>query len=119
LGRFEREPWYEQAYLYRSDEFPADITWSKWHYEMDYEPLSVWKRVTQPTLFLFAEIDEWVPIEQSKLNYERATAHLSDVTIRQIRGTDHLMRNQAGEISQDYLEVLLDWLSRILHRPSG
>ncbi|HEX5944230.1 MAG TPA: alpha/beta fold hydrolase [Anaerolineales bacterium] len=110
LSRFEHESWYEQGYLYPSRELPADITRSKWHYEMDYEPLSIWKKVTQPTLFLFAEVDEWVPIRQSMLNYENGTTHLQDVTLRQIAGTDHLMRNQAGEISGEYLDVLLDWL---------
>jgi dienelactone hydrolase len=33
LSRFEREPWYEQAYLYTSGELPVDITQSKWHYD--------------------------------------------------------------------------------------
>ncbi|HEX6036302.1 MAG TPA: alpha/beta fold hydrolase, partial [Anaerolineales bacterium] len=110
LSRFEGEPWYEQGYLYPSRELPLDITQSKWHYEMDYEPLSVWKRVTQPTLFLFAGIDEWVPIEQSMVNFQKATSHLRDVSFRQISDTDHLMRNQAGEISQEYQRVLLAWL---------
>ena len=89
---------------------PGDITHSKWHYEMDYEPLSVWKRVCQPTLFLFAEIDEWVPIEESMVNYRSATAHLKDVIYKQIEGIDHLMCNQAGEISLDYLNILINWL---------
>jgi alpha/beta superfamily hydrolase len=112
LGLFENEPWYEQAYLYRSDELPFDITHSKWHYEMDYEPMAVWKRVTQPVLFLFAVIDEWVPVEQSMLNYESATGHLRDVTVRQVQGADHLMRDQAGEISREYLNILVNWLTR-------
>jgi dipeptidyl aminopeptidase/acylaminoacyl peptidase len=110
LRRFEHEPWYENAYLYPSEELPADVTQRKWYYEMDYEPLSIWKKVTQPTLFLFAEVDEWVPIEQSMLNYKKATAHLKDVTLKQINGTDHLMRDQAGEISKEYLEALVRWL---------
>jgi pimeloyl-ACP methyl ester carboxylesterase len=110
LSRFEHEPWYEQGYLYPSGELPVDLTQSKWHYEMDYEPLSVWKRVTQPTLFLFSQIDEWVPIEQSMVNYENATPHLQDVTLKQIPDTDHLMRNRAGEISREYLNILVGWL---------
>jgi dienelactone hydrolase len=110
LSRFEREPWYEQGYLYPSTELPIDIAQSKWHYEMDYEPLSVWQRVMQPTLFLFAEIDEWVPMEQSMINYQKATSHLQDVSFKQISDTDHLMRNRAGEISQKYLSALLAWL---------
>jgi dipeptidyl aminopeptidase/acylaminoacyl peptidase len=111
LNRFEHEPWYGQAYLYRSSELPTDIKQSKWHYEMDYEPLSVWKRVTQPVLFLFAEVDEWVPVEQSMLNYRSATEHLHDVKVRQIQGADHLMRDQAGEISREYLNILVNWLT--------
>ena len=110
LSRFEHEPWYEQGYLYPSRDLPVDLAQSKWHYEMDYDPLSVWKRVIQPTLFLFSEIDEWVPIEQSMVNYKRMTSHLQDVTFSQIPDTDHLMRNRAGEISRAYLHVLLDWL---------
>ncbi len=110
LSRFEHEPWYEQGYLYPSRELPVDVTQSKWHYEMDYEPLSVWKMVAQPTLFLFAEVDEWVPIEQSMINYKKATTYLQDVTLMQIPDTDHLMRNRADEISGEYLNVLLNWL---------
>jgi len=77
---------------------------------MDYEPLRIWRRVRQPTLLLFAEVDEWVPIDQSKVNYRSATVHLPDVSLRQIPGTDHLMRDHSGEISGEYLRVLLDWL---------
>jgi alpha/beta superfamily hydrolase len=110
LSVHEQEPWYERAYLYPSEKLPLDITQSKWHYEMDYEPLSVWQEVHQPILFLFAEVDEWVPIEQSMVNYEKATAHLSDVTLKQIKGTDHLMRIESGKTSKEYLTVLIDWL---------
>ena len=116
LSRFEHEPWYQQGYLYPSRELPLDITQSKWHYEMDYEPLSVWKRVIQPALFLFAEVDEWVPIGQSMVNYESATAHLQDVTLRQIPATDHLMRNKTGEISKAYQHLLIHWLTSRLEK---
>jgi dipeptidyl aminopeptidase/acylaminoacyl peptidase len=111
LSRSEQESWYEKAYLYPSEELPAATTRSKWHYEMDYEPLSIWKEVRQPTLFLFAEVDEWVPVEQSLVNYKKATAHLHDVTLKQIKGTDHLMRKKTGEISKEYVAVLIDWLT--------
>lgn len=110
LSQFESEPWYEQSYLYLSRELPVDITQSKWHYEMDYEPLSIWNEVKQPTLFLFAQTDEWVPIEQSMSNYKRETAHLSDVTLTQIKGTDHLMHGPDGGISKEYLATLVNWL---------
>lgn len=110
LARFEHELWYEQAYLYRANELPADITRSKWHYEMDYEPLSVWRGVEQPTLFLFAQVDAWVPIEQSLFNYRDATRHAGDVMFKQIPGTDHLRRDEKSAISRQYLATLLSWL---------
>jgi hypothetical protein len=55
-------------------------------------------------------VDVWVPIEQSMLNYERATAHLDDVTLKQLKGTDHLMHAKTGETSKVYRDVLIDWL---------
>ena len=115
LSRIESEPWFERAYLYPSQELPIDITESKWHYEMDYEPLSVWNKVEQPVLFLFAGVDEWVPIDQSMVNYKNATHHLRDVTLVQLHGVNHLMKNLSGEykeeISREYLDILVDWLS--------
>jgi len=81
---------------------------------MDYEPLSIWEKVKQPTLFLFAEVDEWVPIERGMMNFERATSHLSDVTFKRIKGTNHLMSLSQDEdhleISGDYLDILIEWL---------
>ena len=114
LALYESEPWFRKGYLYPSQELPVDITQDKWHYEMDYEPLSIWGEVTQPTLFLFAEVDEWVPIEQGMKNFEKATSHLDDVTFKRIKGTNHLMSLSQDEdrleISQEYLDILLDWL---------
>ena len=117
LGRHEHEPWFEDAYLYPSGELPSDVTRSKWHYEMDYEPLPVWQKVEQPTLFLFADVDEWVPVDQSLKNYTHATRHLSDVTLTRVSGTDHLMRTAEGEVSPAYLSVLLAWLTARLAVP--
>jgi len=114
LALYESEPWFRKGYLYPSQELPVDITQEKWHYEMDYEPLSIWKKVKQPTLFLFAEVDEWVPIGASMKNYKAATSHLSDVAIHQINKTNHLMSVSPDEdirdISREYLDVLISWL---------
>jgi dienelactone hydrolase len=112
---YESEPWFEKGYLYSSSELPTDITRSKWHYEMDYAPLPIWEQVTQPTLFLFAETDEWVPIAASIENYRVSTSHMQDVTLRQIPGTSHLMSISKNwddfMISPEYLSVLVGWLT--------
>jgi uncharacterized protein len=118
LRRYENEPWFEKAYLSSSIKLPMDITQSKWFYEMDYEPLSIWKKVKQPALFLFAEVDEWVPIDQSIINYKNATVHLNDVTIKQSQrdGPPHEQSGH-GEPANEYLNLLLDWLTSRLTTP--
>ena len=113
--RYVSEPWFRKGYLYPSQQLPVDITKDKWHYEMDYEPLSIWKKVKQPALFLFAEVDEWVPVERGMKNQESATSHLKNVTFKRIKGTKHLMSVSSDEnvldISREYLDILLDWLT--------
>lgn len=115
LSVYESQPWFERGYLYSSHDLPADPADSIWYHQMDYEPLSIWAQVTRPTLFLFAETDEWVPLEASMRNYRSATAHLKDVTLKQIKGTNHLMSVSGDEnvldISPDYLAILVDWLT--------
>ncbi len=110
LSRFEKEPWFSQAYLFSGSRLPIDVTQSKWYHEMDYEPLSVWQTIFQPSLFLFAEMDEWVPTEQSMSNYQQATSHLADVSLVRIPGTDHLMRDRQGAPSAEYLNTMVSWL---------
>ena len=121
LRPFEAEPWFEQAYIYPSKELPTDVTQSKWHFEMDYEPLAIWREVHHPTLFLFASQDEWVPVEASIANFKAATSHLPSATFQQIANTDHLMRNrsgaQTGHTSKEYLDTLIQWLISTL-RPT-
>ncbi len=69
----------------------------------------------QPALFLFGEHDPWVPVAQSLARFQEATAHLKDVTFKQITGADHFMSElggrMEGEISKDYIDVLVDWLA--------
>jgi len=47
-------------------------------------------------------------------NYKAATSHIKDVTIRRIKGTNHLMSISPEEkildISKEYLNVLINWL---------
>ena len=110
------QPWFPLAFL--TAELPEDVRRSKWFYEMDYEPVAVWRKLQQPTLFLYAEHDAWVPIEESIRSYRAATAHMDDVTIEQIRGTDHFMSDpqsgtdagSSGCVSTSYLSVLQTWL---------
>ena len=116
LDSAQSEPWFRDAYISPSMYLPEDVTKDKWWHEFDYDPLPVWKQVQQPTLFLFAEDDRWVPVTESISNFKKATAHLSDVTIMQIKGTDHLMYETSDQktesISEEYIETIVDWLMK-------
>lgn len=114
LDSAEIELWFEEAYIHPSQYLPEDLKKDKWWYELDYDPLPIWKQVQQPTLFLFAEDDRWVPVAESMSKYKQATAHLKDVTITQIQGTNHLMYKTLHEktesISEEYIAALIVWL---------
>lgn len=118
------EAWFDLAYLpiYDDHTLPADPTESKWYYQFDYDPLTVWAKVHQPTLFLYGEDDIWVPIDTSMDLYRDATTHLPNVQFARIMGSDHMMRqlapdgteNPYGEISERYIEMLSGWLQERL-----
>jgi uncharacterized protein len=116
LDRAQAEPWFQEAYLSPGEDLPEDVTKDKWWYEFDYDPLAIWKQIQQPTLFLFAEDDRWVPVAESISNLELGTAHIQDRTILQIKGTDHLMYKtgdqEAETISEEYVETMLAWIMK-------
>lgn len=104
------EPWYDRTGF---GELPADVRTSKWFYEMDYDPLPIWRKVSQPVLFLFGGDDRWIPVDRSRAAFEAATAHLDDVTFSEIPDGDHLMGLEDSDypaLSESYVSVLLTWL---------
>lgn len=116
IARVQEKPWFQYAYIGSSENLPQDVTHSKWYYELDYDPRPVWSQLHQPVLFIFAEQDRWVPLPESISNYRLATAHLKDVTLAQIEGTDHLMGEGNGEesahVSERYIEMMTTWLAQ-------
>lgn len=116
LDSAQSEPWFQGAYINSSKDLPEDVTKGKWWHELDYDPLLIWKQIQPPTLFLFAEDDRWVPVVESTSKLEKATAHLKDLAIIQIKGTDHLMyktRDKKAEtISEEYVETMVAWLMK-------
>jgi uncharacterized protein len=119
LDLAQSEPWFAPAYLDGSDNLPPQPAGDPWAKTLDYDPLPAWHKFRQPALFLFADQDRWVPVAESMTRFREATAHLPDVTLAQISGTDHLMSevagSEAGSVSPRYLEMLKGWLSQRLH----
>ncbi len=116
IERVEAESWFPYTFIGDSTQLPKDVTQDKWYYELDYDPLPVWQQVTQPTLFIFADEDQWVPVAESMANFKFVTRHLRDVTLVEIAGTDHLMGDRNSEkpdqVSDHYLQILTAWLAK-------
>jgi hypothetical protein len=114
IARVQDEPWFSEAFIDRSEDLPQDVTRDKWYYELDYDPLPAWRQVQQPALFLFAEEDRWVPVEESISQFRSVVGHLLDVTLARIEGTDHMMsaldRQGNLAVSESYIAALLAWL---------
>lgn len=116
IARAQNETWFDSAYIDRSEQVAEDVKQDKWFYEMDYDSRAIWARVRQPTLFVFAEKDRWVPVQESISNFRAATSHLTDVLFVQVPGTDHLMYERQNDgtesISEAYVDVMGEWLMR-------
>jgi uncharacterized protein len=108
------ESWFEQVFLPSSGNLPANPGSTKWYLEMDYDPLSVIARVRVPMAFFFAEMDAWVPVDESIANIQRVTQSHAGVSIWRISGADHLMEtglpDSGGPVSDHYLKLLIEWL---------
>jgi pimeloyl-ACP methyl ester carboxylesterase len=113
LKDIQSEPWFELAYLPGDGDLPDDPHQSKWFLEMDYQPLLVWRDICNPSLFLYAEEDIWVPVDISMANYKSVTAHLPYVEFQVIPNSDHLMYelgSTSPSLSNDYINQVVNWI---------
>ena len=114
LDKANDAPWFQHAYINPSEYLPKDVAKSKWRNELDYDPIPVWKYIKQSVLFLYAQEDQWIPIQESMTKYRLATAHLKDVTMIQVKGTDHLMYKAGSHktkiISKEYINTMITWI---------
>lgn len=107
------ESWFSLAYL--DEELPLEVAQDKWFHEMDYDPLPIWREVTQPTLFIYPEDDRWIPSQESLAAYQSSVSGMADVTFAPIPNSDHLMGLESGtHVSSRYLALLIEWLNEHL-----
>lgn len=126
LRSAESETWFDLGYLPAAAELPMEPRATNWGRVLDHDPVLAWRSVVAPTLFLYAEVDDWVPVEESITTFRAATTHLADVGFERVPGTDHLMlkRTEPGTapevtVADAYLEVLVAWLERRLVATPG
>jgi uncharacterized protein len=96
-----REPWWRLAYL--PDRLLDDEERRQWIEEMDFEPEPVFARVRVPTLLVYGEDDDWMPVDLSVEAWRRARGEEVDVV--RLPGVGH---EPIG--SREYDEALLGWI---------
>lgn len=103
--------WYPYAFLPDNGDLPEDVMLEKWFYQIDYEPLTCFSNIYCPILFLFADNDVYVSVEESIEKF-RSVANEKGMFVT-IRNTDHLMNDINGnhkQLSKEYLNVLTNWI---------
>ena len=89
--------------------------------EMNYDPIPALRALTVPSLFIFGDRDELVPIKSSVDVIHRIQAEPGnrDFTIEVLPGVDHGMYDVGaggfGGVSPAYLSAMQDWLAGHLH----
>jgi pimeloyl-ACP methyl ester carboxylesterase len=96
-----REPWWPLAYL--PDRLLDDEERRQWIEEMDFEPEPVFAAVRVPTLLVYGEDDDWMPVDLSVEAWRRARG--DEVEVVRLPGVGH---EPIG--SRAYEEALLEWL---------
>ena len=84
--------------------------------EMRYDPVATLRQLRAPSLFVFGDQDELVPVPESIDVIRRTLSEVQrcDFTIVTVSGADHVLdiRGPDGERSQasQYLEAMITWL---------
>ena len=100
------KPWAAQTTLPRRVPNSEEIrTWLRWR-NLDLDPVPYWQQIKVPTLVMFGELDDVVPVQTSA---ERIAAALKvagnkDVTIKIFPKANHTIQQ-----APDFLDTMLDW----------
>jgi pimeloyl-ACP methyl ester carboxylesterase len=93
------EAWFPLAGLRR--QVPAAGAWR----DMDFDPAPLFASVPCPTLALYGEDDEWVPVDESVAAFHGAPR----VTVRRLAGSGH-----EPVVGPVYTDALTSWLDAVL-----
>lgn len=115
LKKSQDTDWYSKASLPSNGELPVDVKKSKWFYQLDYDPWECILKVNVPILFMFADHDIYVPVEESIKAYDHSTSKNPKVNFITIENADHFMVSTKEidayyQVAEDYLTELVDWI---------
>lgn len=107
VGAAKAERWWPKACF--PDKVPEDGARAEVQAELDFDPAPVFAQVRVPTLLVYGDQDEWIPVEESLAVWREARGDELDVLI--VPGTGH--EPAVGEtVSPLYEQTLLDWLRK-------
>ncbi len=114
IDYFSKEPWFRLCFLPGDGLLPLSVSDSKWALELDYDPLAIWSQVHSKVLFLYGEVDEWVPIEESMMLYESAALDTRIRKMKRLSNCNHLFLDTQNtneeQICFEFWNSLTDWL---------
>jgi uncharacterized protein len=124
------KPWYSQVATQQDRLFdpiptPADFSGPGYQHgnwftrEMNYDPVPALEALKVPTLFLFGDQDQLIPVQTSVDIIRRVQSEPGhhDFTIQVFPGLDHAMFTADGNLSPDYLQAMQSWLSSHIQLP--
>jgi hypothetical protein len=127
MNQARAKRWYNEVKSQRDDLFgpletPAQIThpanhkYSWFKDEMNYDPVPALRAIKVPTLFLFGDKDQLIPVEKSVeiIRHVQAESGNKDFTIQVFQNVDHQMFKVTPEgdrnMNPEYLETMHKWL---------
>jgi dipeptidyl aminopeptidase/acylaminoacyl peptidase len=99
------KPWWRTAWF--PEEAPGDEVRDEVRAELDFDPVPVFARVRVPTLLVYGDEDEWIPVDESLAAWRKARGEEIDILL--VQGTGHEPAH-GEELSQEYEESLVTWL---------
>ncbi len=121
IDRHRSAEWFPLAFLPNGGNLPADVTRSKWHFEMDFDPTETLASLRKPLLFVFGAQDRWVPVEASMAAIRAAVPDETRVTFYVSERSGHLMSGAPesedymgeGPVEPEYVDFLISWIGRL------
>jgi uncharacterized protein len=105
VAEAKTKPWWKTAWF--PEEPIPDEARTEVRAELDFDPTAVFARVRVPTLLVYGDEDEWIPVDESLAAWREARGEEIDIVM--VLGTGHEPAH-GEDVSPEYEESLETWL---------
>jgi dipeptidyl aminopeptidase/acylaminoacyl peptidase len=105
VAEAKTKPWWKTAWF--PEETLPDELRGEVRKELDFDPAPVFARVRVPTLLVYGDEDEWIPVDESLAAWRKARGDEIDIVM--VLGTGHEPAH-GEDVSPEYEESLETWL---------